>query len=160
MIGRGIAFRPIVRGDFELLAQWLSAEHVRVWWHDAADTASIEQKYGPRVDGLDTSEVFVIELDAQPIGLIQRYRFDDNPSWQATLAVAGTPGDACGIDYLIGQQQLIGCGLGPELIQLFSLETWERYPDVQAIVVDVQQGNRRSWRALEMEVDKEAGQRS
>jgi aminoglycoside 6'-N-acetyltransferase len=63
--------------------------------------------------------------------------------------VAGTPGNAAGIDYFIGVEALTGIGLGPELIAAFVAATWDHYPDIAALVVDVQQDNRRSWRALE-----------
>jgi aminoglycoside 6'-N-acetyltransferase len=81
MASHDIAFRPLARPDFDLLSEWLSAPHVKIWWHDEADAESIEESYGPVVDGVDPTEVFVIERDEQPIGLIQRYRFDDNPAW-------------------------------------------------------------------------------
>ncbi len=32
---------------------------------------------------------------------------------------------------------------------MFAADTWRRYPDVLALVVDVDPANRRSWRALE-----------
>jgi aminoglycoside 6'-N-acetyltransferase len=83
------------------------------------------------------------------IGMIQRYRIDDNPEWKQSLAVAGSPEAAAGIDYLIGEERLTGRGVGPEMISHFVEDTWRRYPDIRAIAVAVQQQNRRSWRALE-----------
>lgn len=35
------------------------------------------------------------------------------------------------------------------MIDRFVKDTWARYPDIEAVVVSVQEGNRRSWRALE-----------
>ena len=35
------------------------------------------------------------------------------------------------------------------MIELFTASTFDRYPGVGAVVVDVQQANRPSWRALE-----------
>jgi aminoglycoside 6'-N-acetyltransferase len=145
----GFTFRPLIRDDFSLLATWLGAPHVHRWWREDHDPATIEARYGPGVDGTDPGEVFVVERDGQPIGLIQRYRFDDNPAWQESLRVAGTPRDAVGIDYLIGEEGLLGGGLGPALIGQFLTETWIRYPDISAVVVNIDQANRRSWRAVE-----------
>jgi hypothetical protein len=31
-------FRPLTSGDFPLLLEWLSKEHVRQCWHDGDDT--------------------------------------------------------------------------------------------------------------------------
>jgi aminoglycoside 6'-N-acetyltransferase len=61
----------------------------------------------------------------------------------------GHPPDAAGIDYLIGDEGATGRGLGPAMIRFFVTDTWVRYPDVGAIVANVNQANRRSWRALE-----------
>jgi aminoglycoside 6'-N-acetyltransferase len=144
-----VEFRPISRDDFGLISTWLRAEHVSMWWRDAADAEAVEERYGPVVDRVDPSEVFVIEYGEQPIGLIQRYRFADEAEWQATLSVAGTPSNAAGIDYLIGVEHLTGAGLGPRVIDRFLQATWVRYPEIEAVVVDIQEDNRRSWRALE-----------
>jgi aminoglycoside 6'-N-acetyltransferase len=145
----GFAFRPLARGDFSLLATWLGAPHVQPWWQEDFDPAAIEARYGPVVDGTDPGEVFVVVGDGQPIGLLQRYRLDENPDWQASLSVTGTPSDGVGIDYLIGKESWLGAGLGPAVISQFLTDTWARYPDVPAVVVSVDQDNRRSWRALE-----------
>lgn len=144
-----IAFRPLSREDFGLLSEWLGAPHVKKWWLEEHDAEAIEERYGPVVDGADPTEVFVIECDELPIGLIQRYRFDDNPGWQATISPSGAPQDGVGIDYLIGLENLTGRGLGPKAIDRFVTETWARYPDIAAIVVSMQEDNRQSWRALE-----------
>ena len=143
------AFRPLARRDFALLSEWFSAPHVKVWWAEETDAGSIEERYGPIVDGTDSSEVRIIEREGQPLGLIQRYKLADNPAWQSTLSVTGTPNNAVGIDYLIGVERFIGRGLGPELIARFVSESWDQYPDIDAVVVSINETNRRSWRALE-----------
>lgn len=144
-----LRFRPLKRDDFSLLSDWLSRPHVEPWWREPYEPAAVEERYGPPVDGTEATEVFVVELDGTPIGMVQRYRLDDEPEWQRVLEVTGTPANAAGIDYLIGDDKLIGRGLGPEIIVRFVEDTWIRYPDVPAIVVNVQQDNARSWRALE-----------
>jgi aminoglycoside 6'-N-acetyltransferase len=142
-------FRPLSRRYFSLLSQWMAAPHVHRWWREEFDNASIEARYGPAVDGTDTTECFIVERDGMPIGFIQRYLLRDNRSWQGALVAAGAPEEAAGIDYLIGRESLIGNGLGPEIIGDFVAATWRRYPDITTIVVDVSTGNVRSWRALE-----------
>lgn len=144
-----LRYRPLSRDDFSLLSNWLSRPHVERWWREPFDSASVEERYGPAVDRTEATEVFVVELDGAPIGMVQRYRLEDEPEWRRALEVTGTPADAAGIDYLIGEEDLMGQGIGPELIVQFVEDTWARYPDIPAIVVDVLQDNRRSWRALE-----------
>ena len=65
------------------------------------------------------------------------------------MAAGSAMPSAVGIDYLIGVETFVGQGLGPQIIDRFVQETWNRYPDCPAVVVDVLQANRRSWRALE-----------
>ena len=63
--------------------------------------------------------------------------------------MAGTPAEAAGIDFFIGEETLIGMSLGPAIINALVDDTWSRYGHIQAIVVNVSPENRRSWRALE-----------
>jgi aminoglycoside 6'-N-acetyltransferase len=144
-----LTFRPIGRQDFALLSQWMSSPHVHTWWREDPDAAAVEARYGPAVDGTDATEAFIVESDGRPIGFIQRYLLADNPEWEKSLAATSCPDNGAGIDYFIGLEALIGQGVGPEIIERFAQDTFRRYPDVPAIVVDVDQDNRRSWRALE-----------
>lgn len=132
-----------------MLADWFSRPHVEPWWQEAYDAGSIERNYGPSVDGVDPTELFVVETEGSPIGFVQRYLLDENASWKASLAPTGEHEKAVGIDYLIGDEERVGMGLGPEIINAFVESTWQRYPGASEIVVAVQQANRRSWRALE-----------
>jgi len=144
-----IRFRPLDREDFVMLSAWLASAHVAAWWRDPSDLETIESEYGPAIDGKDPTEVFVVERYGEPIGLIQRYLVSDNPTYGHALEPAATPGDAAGIDYLIGDEHLLGKGIGSEMIDLFCEETFARYRDCSVLTVAVQQVNRRSWRALE-----------
>ena len=51
-------------------------------------------------------------MDGIDAGFLQHYRVGDYPDY---AAVTGRP-DAVGIDYAIGDQELTGRGLGPQLI--------------------------------------------
>lgn len=144
-----LRFRPLCRADFPLLGQWLAAGHVEPWWRERHDPLSIEARYGPAVDGTDPTEVFVVQREGEPVGLVQRYLIDDNPDWKRALAVAGAPQPGVGIDFLIGEETSVGKGLGPAIIGRFLEDTWTRYPHVEVVIVDVDQRNMRSWRALE-----------
>jgi len=144
-----LEFRPLTRDDFPMLSGWLAAPHVARWWREEHDPMVVEGNYGPCVDGADPTEVFVVEREGQSIGMIQRYRFSDNPGWHRALAVGVDVDDAAGIDYLVGVEKLTGWGLGTQIVSRFVEDTWGRYKDIPAIVIAVQQGNRASWRVLE-----------
>jgi aminoglycoside 6'-N-acetyltransferase len=141
--------RPLTRDDLPLLAEWLSHPHVARWWREASDIASVQAAYGPMIDGTDPTEGFIVLGDGQPIGFIQRYLLDDDPEWQRTVAVGVGVLPGLGIDYLIGDEAMTGHGYGPEMISMVVADSWATYPDIPAVVVDVLQDNRASWRALE-----------
>ncbi len=144
-----LSFRRLQREDFRLLSLWFSQSHVEPWWREAYDLESIERHYGPAVDGTDPTELFIVEVDSEPVGFAQLYLLDDNPDWKRSLAPAGAFEDAAGIDYLIGQEAATGKGLGPRVIDCLVENAWEDNSGLQLVVVSVGQANRRSWRALE-----------
>ena len=143
------SFEPLRAGDLPVLATWLARPHVRRWWREPSDQASVEEHYGPLVDGSDPTEGFVVHLDSRPIGYAQRYLVDDDPEWCETItsSLGGTGG--VGIDYLIGEPDLVGRGIGRRMISGFAAECWSRHPSEDRIVVALQQDNVASWKALE-----------
>jgi aminoglycoside 6'-N-acetyltransferase len=159
----------MTRDDFPALAIWLRAPHVEAWFPwvhgEATPTEAVEAEYGPCIDGIDPTELFVIETGGQPVGFMQRYRISDNPSWAAALSAAGessgaagessavaVPADAVaavGFDYAIGVLDATRRGVGTEAIRQLLADTFGRYPDVDSVIVAMRQANRASWRALE-----------
>jgi aminoglycoside 6'-N-acetyltransferase len=144
-----ITFRRLSRGDFERLSDWFQRPHVWPWWRESHELVDIEARYGPAIDGADATEVFIVELDGRAIGLIQWYLMIDNPEWRDALAAAHVGDDAAGMDYLIGEEHLLGQGLGPRMVTEFVAEVLPRYPTIGSIALSVAQDNRRSWRMLE-----------
>jgi len=145
-----IDFRALEREDLPQLGRWLTAPHVAAWWGTPpADDAATAAKYGPLIDGGDPTEMFVFSVDERPAGVVQRYLIDDEPEWRAALAVAVDASGMVGIDYLIGEPDLVGQGIGPAMISAFLASTFEQHPGCRAVVVDVDPENRASWRALE-----------
>lgn len=141
-----LTFRPLLRADLPLLRCWLAAEHVRRWWGKAAPSQeAMEAKYGPRIDGLAPTRMFIAEYDGQPAAMIQAYRHADYPDWDRDVAVP----DAVGIDYLIGVPGLTGRGLGSRMLRAFSGMVLAEYPDAAVVVAVPQRDNRASCRALE-----------
>lgn len=112
-------FRPLRDADLELVRRWLLEPHVRRWYDDVAaamypdDTIS---EYQAAIRGEDPTDMYVIDLDGRPIGVLQSYRIDDHPEYAAQLAL-GRP--AIGIDLFIGEPGLTGRGHGPALIRAF-----------------------------------------
>jgi aminoglycoside 6'-N-acetyltransferase len=142
----GVTFRPLARADLPRVAAWQARPHVARWWRDPPNLASIIREYEPVLDGRDPTEAFVVELDGEPVGFIQRYLLADNPDWAAAI---GIEDDGAGIDYYIGEESLIGRGLGSRVIAEFAEDMFVRYPSITIVVAAPQQDNVASWRALE-----------
>jgi aminoglycoside 6'-N-acetyltransferase len=145
-----VTFRPLSREDFPLLSAWLARPHVARWWADDPSPAGVEDTHGGVVDRTEPAEVFVAWHDGRPVGLAQRYRIEAYPDSLAELeAVLPVPAHAASIDYLIGEPDALGHGLGAEMVRQFTETIWREYPDVPAVVVPVHAENPASWRALE-----------
>ena len=139
--------RPLRRSDFPMLARWLAEPLVARWWND--DPAAVEAQYGPSVDGTDPTAVYVGLHGGEPFGLVQVYRFADEPESLAELgAVCPVPPGALGIDYLIGAPGARGRGLGTALIAAAVARGFADHPDAHDVLVPVARGNEASWRAL------------
>jgi aminoglycoside 6'-N-acetyltransferase len=140
-----LSFRPLSRFDFPLLQEWLSAPHVAAWWHEPLDLASVYAKYGPRVDGVEPTHVFVIEQDGRPVGWIQWYLWSDYPEHASQLrAELGS----AGIDLAIGERAMTGLGWGPTAICEFLRQIVFADLRVSAVIADPEEDNLRSLRAF------------
>lgn len=140
-----ISLRPLEIDDLPRLVDWINAPHVARFWDGLTDLAALTAKYGPRIGGDTKTHVFIANLNDVPIGMIQCYRHDDFPDWNATVGID----NAAGIDYLIGNLEFIGQGIGPHIIREMVKRAFELYTDIDTIVSAPQQDNRASCRALE-----------
>lgn len=140
-----ISFRPLSRSDFPLLQRWLTESHVVAWWRQSLDLAGVEAKYGPRVDGIEPTQVFVIEYRGRPAGWIQWYRWADYPGHAHQL---GADLGSVGIDLAIGEREMTGKGLGPGTIREFIDQIIFVDPAVSAVITDPEENNLRSLRAF------------
>jgi aminoglycoside 6'-N-acetyltransferase len=133
-----ISFRELGRSDFPLLQKWLAAPHVAAWWSERADLASIEEKYGPAIDGSEPIYVYLIQCEDVPIGWIQWYRWRDFPGHAVQLGAEAT---SAGIDLAIGEIEMTRLGLGPCAIREFGTNYIFIHADVSAIVADPSASN-------------------
>ena len=144
-----IVFRRVTRDDFPLIGSWLAEPHVARWWNHEFTPEAVERDFGPSVDGAEPSEDHLVLLDGFPIGLVQYSRYEDYPEYLAELAPhLDVPAHAVSIDYLIGDPQQIGRGLGSRLIAAFAEHIWQTNEEATCIIVPVSSANEASWRAL------------
>jgi len=138
-----ITFEPLRPEHLPLLRDWLSREHVRRWWRDRGQSLGHAED---ALAGRDPTGYFLIVFDGRPVGLIETYLVADNPDWGATI---GEGEGAAGLDLLIGEEDAVGRGLGPQVLAQFAREVVFARPGTEAVVATVEEPNRRSWRAFE-----------
>jgi aminoglycoside 6'-N-acetyltransferase len=138
-----IEFQPLRKDDLALVRDWLERDHVRRWWRDPIDEAIAK-----RLQGIEAgrTEQYVIVVDGRPAGIIQTYLVADSPEWEEI--VGAEPGLA-GVDLLIGEEDLVGRGLGPQVLEAFTRDVVFARPQTNACVATVEEPNSRSWRAFE-----------
>ncbi len=145
-----ITLRRLAPGDFPLLRSWLREPHVARWWNHETEPDAVERDFGPSARGEEPNEDWLVLLDGEPVGLVQRCRWHDYPEYVTAIApLLAVPPGAVTIDYLLGDPRRVGRGLGPRVLRAVVADTWTRYPDAGAVIVPVVAANRRSWRALE-----------
>jgi aminoglycoside 6'-N-acetyltransferase len=145
-----ITFVRLTRDDFPLLSKWLSDPTVARWWDHETAPEALENDFGGSVDGTEPTQVFLVCTAGRPFGLIQRYAIADYPEYVEELStVCPQPAGAVSIDYLIGEPECRGRGLGAAMIAEFVAQSWAVYPGASAVVVAMHQANPASWRAVE-----------
>jgi aminoglycoside 6'-N-acetyltransferase len=111
-----IAIRPLTREDFAGTIAWQSMPHVSRWWTDKARTVDdMESHYGKALDGTDPTRLWVVEINDRPCGFLQDYKVGDHPEYALLTALP----DAISVDYLIGDPNLVGKGVGTRVMWTF-----------------------------------------
>ncbi len=141
-----IEFRSLREADLRRLHEWQQREHVARWWHDRRTYAETVEHYLPSLRGAEPTDHYVIVVDGRDVGMIETYLVADHPEWDAVVE-QGT--GVAGVDLLLGEQALLGRGLGPAVVRQFVREIVFAPPTTHAVVAAVDEQNRRSWRAFE-----------
>ncbi len=135
-----IEFRPLASDDLALVEEWLRRPHVARWWRD--DIRESLAEYRAALEGREPTDHYLIVVDGLPVGMVQTYLVSDYPEWEAVVRVGE---GVAGVDILIGEEELTGRGLGPQILTAFVRE----HVAAPSVVATVEEGDRRSWRAFE-----------
>ncbi|MDX6467557.1 MAG: hypothetical protein QOI27_2597 [Gaiellaceae bacterium] len=141
-----IRFRPLTHDDLVQLHGWLQKPHVAAWWRDLQTMEQVEADHLPALEGREPSHHYVIVVDDRPVGMIQWYLVSDFPEWEDIVHVGE---GVAGVDLLIGEEDAIGRGLGPEILRTFISELVFASDATRAVVAGIEPANTRSLRAFE-----------
>jgi aminoglycoside 6'-N-acetyltransferase len=125
-----------------LLNEWLQREHVHRWWPGTNTLEETVAYYAPALRGEEPTYHHVIVVDGRDAGMVETYLVSDYPDWDAVVQVGA---GVAGVDLLIGEPDLTGRGLGPEVLRAFLRD----FITAAACVASVDEENRPSWRAFE-----------
>jgi aminoglycoside 6'-N-acetyltransferase len=141
-----LALRPLSEDDLPAVSRWSKAPHVDYWWHEAQDLAKVRENYLPMITGADPTHPLIVEADGKPIGLAQWCWWRDYPD---EAARRGATTDEVGMDYFIGEQSLVGHGVGTLLVAELLAYVRAAAPTSGGALVDPEGSNRASCRVLE-----------
>ncbi|WP_456697375.1 GNAT family N-acetyltransferase [Aeromicrobium sp. P5_D10] len=143
----GFIFRRLLDADIPMLVMWMAADHAQPWFGDEPRSPELARThYADELAGTSATRMWIVELDGRPIGYVQDYpvaAYDD-------YAVRVQDLTAVAFDYLIGEPDLVGRGIGTAMITTFCREVLCRdYPDAPRFVASPDVRNARSIRMLE-----------
>ncbi len=125
---RKVTLRAMGRGDLPDMARWRSHDHVARWW-DADGEPTLEAvtaHYGPAIDGMEPTRMWVAEVNGRSVGFCQDYRIRDHPDFAALVPDP----DAVGVDYAVGEPALVNRGVGTAMLWAWLLTARRRYREV------------------------------
>lgn len=121
--------RRLENEDVVIVKKWLEKEYVAKWFGDPSEWLyEIEH----RKDEFDFIKHFVVEENGVPVGFCQYYDWKKAFEEEKYCELAGT----YGIDYMIGEEHLLGKGLGKELVKLICDKVIEDQPDAIQLIAD------------------------
>ncbi len=127
--------------DMLLMKTWLNKEHVIRWYEDPDDWFT---EICGRFDEFGFINHFIALYDEKPIGFCQYYTCADaDEDWYGDIPPAGS----YSIDYLIGEENYLGKGLGKAIIALLVKEVFS-LKEAQRIIVSPETENIASCIAL------------
>jgi len=128
----------LARRDLPLLRIWLDRPHVSPWWGDPQEVLTHASEHPPDMHR-------IIAVDGEPVGYV---------CWQSLsakeLSAAGLgalPPDHIDVDILIGEDESIGRGIGPQALSAVIAQL--RSAGVSSVGLATDEDNQRARRAFE-----------
>jgi aminoglycoside 6'-N-acetyltransferase len=142
-----IAFRTLAQDDLADLFLWLYRPHVRRGYSEAPSSyAEVVARYGPRAGDGNVVRAHVILFEGAGVGYVQHYALDAFPDYAAKVGAA--PRTAA-MDLLIGDEALVGGGLGTRAIRRYAEQVVFADAAFDACIAAPPEGHAQAIRAFE-----------
>lgn len=141
-----LKFRPITDDDIPWTEIQLNKAHVKKWYEIPHLGVSIDDwiyEIKERAGEFCWLTHLIILFCDRPIGLCQYYKCTDSDEDFGDLPVSG----AYGIDYFIGEEHLLGKGLGKKTVAAL-VEKIFSFPDAERVTADIDEENTASKNTL------------
>ena len=140
-----VAVRAMGRGDLPDVTRWRQSEHLHRWWASDGDPTPerVTQLYGPSIDGMTPTRMWIAEVNGRSVGFVQDYRVGDYPEY----AVLGPDPNAIGLDYALCEEWS-GRGLGARVLWEWMLRARRRFPSATTFFAAPDHRNAASLRVL------------
>lgn len=124
-----IYLRKLTDEDISMVKKWIMQDYISQWFGDVSDW---EKELKGRNDEYSFIKHFIVEKDGNPIGFCQYYDWNSTVENEEEYEPAGT----YGIDYLIGSKELLGKGIGKEIVRIICDKVVESEISVTQLVAD------------------------
>lgn len=110
-----VSLRPMTEADLPMLHGWLNQPHVVEWWGgERPSLQEVHDHYRPRVLAQENVRPYIGLLDGEPFAYAQSYvALGSGDGWWPDETDPGVRG----IDQSIGRHELLGRGLGTQLVR-------------------------------------------
>lgn len=148
-----IAFRRMTLDDLPLMQRWMLDPDVRHWFSsDDLSPEGIDAHYRAKIvgDTVTPEEQWLGLVDGEPVAWLQTYAIAPYPEYAGPCVEVGADPRSAGLDYLLGEGDLRGRGIGAALIDAFVEQVvFGLHPQWPMVCSGPHPDNVRSWRALE-----------
>ncbi len=104
----------------------------RFWQKAPIGLDEVRAKYRPRIEGQRATLMHIASMDARPFGFVQGYPIMETPSYAEEIGAS----DGVGMDYFIGEPELIGQGLGRAMLAAYLQDVlFPAFPDEHRCIV-------------------------
>ncbi|MBU5484241.1 acetyltransferase [Clostridium sp. MSJ-11] len=123
--------------DMGLFKKWLYTTHVAKWYHEPLDWIDEVEKRNSEFVWLHH---YIVEHEDKPIGFCQFYEYyNSGETWNGDTDVNGT----YSIDYMIGEPNYLGKGLGKQIIRAL-VSKISHHNNAKRIIVQPEEENKAS----------------